>query len=144
MNRCSALLMIVAAPCCHAGSSPSLANDSSAELAVGGLTFTKSSDISIVSEDLTVTLDTITVRYNFLNRSTKPITLTVAFPLPDIDLADAANVAFPAGDPLNYVGFPTKIDGKPISFVTNQQAFLNDKNVTAKLGELGIPLLPVG
>ena len=90
-------------------------------------------DISIESEELTIALDTITVRYKFLNQSAKPVTLTVAFPLPDIDLADAANIAFPAGNPLNYVGFSTKIDGKPISFVTNQQAFLNDKNVTAKL-----------
>jgi hypothetical protein len=143
-HRFTALLTIAAAACWQAGSSPSQANDSSAELAVGGLTFTKNAEISIESEDLTITLDTVTVRYSFLNRSTKPITLTVAFPLPDIDLADAANVAFPAGDPLNYVGFSTKVDGKPISFVTNQQAFLNSKNVTAKLGELGIPLFPVG
>ena len=144
MNRFTALLTIVTAACWQAAASPLLANDSSAELAVGGLTFTKNSDISIESEDLTITPDTVAVRYIFLNRSAKPITLTVAFPLPDIDLADAANVAFPAGDPLNYVGFSTKIDGKPVSFVTSQQAFLNDKNVTAKLGELGLPLFPVG
>jgi hypothetical protein len=145
MNYCfTALLMLGAAACWGAATSPSLANDSSAELAVGGLTFTKNADISIESEQLTITLDAVTVRYNFLNRSSKPVTLTVAFPLPDIDLADAANVAFPASDPLNYVGFSTKIDGKAISFVTNQQAFLNDKNVTAQLSEMGIPVLPVG
>jgi len=144
MNRFTALFAIAAVACWHAGSSPLLANDSSAELAVGGLTFTKNSEISIESEDLTITPDTVTVRYSFLNRGTKPITLTVAFPLPDIDLADASNVAFPVGDPLNYVGFSTRIDGKPIAFVTSQQAFLNNKNVTAKLGELGLPTFPVG
>jgi hypothetical protein len=144
MNRFTALFAIVAVAAWHAASSPLLANDSSAELAVGGLTFTKNSEISIESEDLTITPDTVTVRYSFLNRGVKPITLTVAFPLPDIDLADASNVAFPVGDPLNYVGFSTRIDGKPISFVTSQQAFLNNKNVTAKLGELGLPPFPVG
>jgi Domain of unknown function (DUF4424) len=129
---------------CEATSSISLANDTSAELAIGGLTFTKNADISIESEDLTIGLDAITVRYVFLNQGTKPITLTVAFPLPDINLADASNTAFPAGNPLNYVGFSTKIDSKPVSFVVNQQAFLNDKNVTARLTGLGIPIFPIG
>jgi uncharacterized protein DUF4424 len=140
----TALLPILAATCWHATTLPSRANDSSAELAVGGLTFTKNADISIESEELTITPDAVAVRYKFLNRSSKPVTLTVAFPLPDIDLADAANVAFPASDPLNYVGFSTRIDGKAISFVTSQQAFLNDRNVTAQLNEMGIPLFPVG
>ena len=75
-----------------AGASLSWANDSSAELAVGGLIFTKNADVSIESEDLTITPDTVTVRYVFLNQSASPVTLTVAFPLPDIDLADGANV----------------------------------------------------
>jgi hypothetical protein len=141
---CAALSLVAAATCWEAASSPSLANDTSAELAIGGLTFTKNADVSMESEDLTITLDTVTVRYTFLNRSTKPVTLTVAFPLPDINLADASNAAFPVGNPLNYVGFSTKIDGKPISFITNQQAFIDDKNVTASLKEMGIPLLPVG
>jgi hypothetical protein len=140
----TALRVVAAAACLDAMVSPSSANDSSAELAVGGLTFTKNADISIESEDLTIALDAITVRYRFLNQSAKPVTLTVAFPLPDIDLADAANVAFPAGDPLNFVGFSTKIDGKPISFVTSQQAVLDSRDVTAKLNEMGIPVFPVG
>lgn len=140
----AALLMVAAAVSCDATTSPSAANDSSAELAVGGLTFTRNADISIESEELSIALDAVTVRYQFLNRSARPVTLTVAFPLPDIDLADAANAAFPASDPLNFVGFSTKIDGKPIAFVINQQAFLDSKDVTAKLSEMGIPMFPVG
>jgi hypothetical protein len=144
MKACFAALSVLVAATCWEAASPSLANDSSAELAIGGLTFTKNADISIESEELTIALDKIGVRYKFLNRSAKPITLTVAFPLPDINLADASNVAFPVGNPLNYVGFSTKIDGKPVAFTTNQQAFLNDKNVTATLTEMGIPMMPVG
>jgi Domain of unknown function (DUF4424) len=140
----TALVTVGALACWDAALSPSAANDSSAELAVGGLTFTRNADISIESEDLAIALDAVTVRYSFLNHSERPVTLTVAFPLPDIDLADAANVAFPAGDPLNYVGFSTKIDGIAVSFVTDQQAFLNDKNVTARLSEMAIPLFPLG
>ena len=140
----AALLATCAAVALDAGASPARANDSSAELAVGGLVFTKNADVSIESEDLTITPDTVTVRYVFLNQSPSPVTLTVAFPLPDIDLADGANVAFPTGDPVNFVGFSTKIDGKPINFTVNQRATLDSKDVTATLRDMGIALLPIG
>ncbi len=140
----AAMLATCAAVGWDAGGSLSRANDSSAELAVGGLVFTKNSDVSIESEDLTITPDAVTVRYVFLNQSPGPVTLTVAFPLPDIDLADGANVAFPTGDPVNFVGFSTKIDGKAINFTVNQRATLDSKDVTATLRDMGIPLLPIG
>jgi hypothetical protein len=139
-----ALLLAGAAICGDAGASACWANDSSAELSIGGLVFTKNSDVSIQSEDLTITPDNVTVRYVFLNESPNPVTLTVAFPLPDIDLADGANVAFPVGNPVNFVGFSTKVDGKAINFTVNQRAFLNNKDVTATLRSMGIPLLPIG
>jgi hypothetical protein len=144
MKTWSLAISLVAAVFLESTSSPARANDSSAELAIGGLTFTKNADISIESEDLRIALDAVTVRYVFLNRSAKAVTLTVAFPLPDINLADASNAAFPVGNPLNYVGFSTKVDGKPVSFTVNQQAVLNDKNVTPALKEMGVPVFPVG
>src|ERR1700742_2415426 len=145
MRACFAVLSLIAGlVCLEAASSQVQANDTSAELAIGGLTFTKNADVSMESEDLKIGLDAVTVRYVFLNRSTKPVTLTVAFPLPDISLADASNAAFPVGNPLNFVGFSTRIDGKPVSFSTNQQAFSNNKNVTAAITEMGIPIFPVG
>ena len=114
MNHCLRALLLIAATCWGGAWSVSRANDSSAELGVGGLTFTKNAEISIESEQLTITLDAVTVRYTFLNHSTKPVTLTVAFPLPDIDLADAANIAFPAADPLKDPdGFASAIDKMP-------------------------------
>ena len=145
MNRYfAALLATCAAAGWDAAASPSRANDSSAELAVGGLVFTKNADVSIESEDLTITPDNITVRYVFLNQSASAVTLTVAFPLPDIDLADGADIAFPTGDPVNFVGFSTRIDGKPITFTINQRATLDGKDVTATLRDMGIALLPIG
>jgi len=140
----AALLATCATVSWDAGASLSRANDSSAELAVGGLVFTKNVEVSIESEDLAITPDAVTVRYVFLNQSPSPVTLTVAFPLPDIDLADGANIAFPTGDPVNFVGFSTKVDGKPINFTVNQRAMLDNKDVTARLREMGISLLPVG
>jgi hypothetical protein len=121
-----------------------LANDSSAELSVGGLVFTRSADVSMESEELRITPEIITVRYRFLNQTPNPVALTVAFPLPDIDLSEAENYAFPTSDPVNFVGFETKIDGKPVNFTVHQQAFLGDKDISATLRRLDVPLLPIG
>jgi hypothetical protein len=129
---------------CSALCSPADANDSTAELSVGGLVFTRSAEISIQSEELTITPEQVSVRYVFLNHTEKPITVTVAFPLPDIDLAEADNYAFPTDDPVNFVAFQTKVDGKPVAFNINQRAFLGEKDISAVLKESGLPLLPVG
>jgi uncharacterized protein DUF4424 len=127
-----------------AGFQAAQANDSAAELSVGGLTFTKSADVSIESEELTITPDLVTVRYTFRNNAANPVNLTVAFPLPDIDLAEAETYAIPTNDPVNFVGFETKVDGKPVKLNIVQRAVLGVKDVGATLRGLGVPLLPVG
>jgi hypothetical protein len=121
------------------------ANDSSAELSIGGLVFKRNADVSIESEELIITPETVTVRYQFLNQSTSPVTLTVAFPLPDIDLSEPdTNWAFPVGDAVNFVGFKTKIDGKPVTFNIHQRALLDGKDVTDTIRGAGLALLPIG
>jgi hypothetical protein len=130
---------------CGAWPLAALANDSSAELSLGGLTFTHNADVSMESEDLTITPESVNVRYRFLNQSANPVTLTVAFPLPDIDLSDPdANFAIPTNDPLNFVGFSTKVDGKPVNFEIRQRAILNDKDITDAVRAAGLPVLPLG
>ena len=123
---------------------PALANDSSAELAVGGLVFTRSADVSMESEELKITPDIVSVRYRFRNQTPNPVTLTVAFSLPDIDLSEAENFSFSTNDPINFVGFETKVDGKPVKFTIHQQALLGGVDVSAKLRDIGAPLLPIG
>ena len=56
------ILAIAAASCLAGLSLPAPANDSSAELSVGGLVFTKSPDIAMESEDLTITPEAVTVK----------------------------------------------------------------------------------
>jgi hypothetical protein len=124
--------------------SPALANDSSAELSVGGLVFKHTSDVAIESEDLWVSPDEIVVRYRFRNQTSTPVKLTVAFPLPDIDLSEAANLAVPTSDPVNFVGFQTKVDGKSVGFQMVQRAYLGGTDVSAKVKEAGLPLSPFG
>ena len=114
------------------------------ELKVGGLQFAKSADVSIESEDLAVTPETISIRYRLLNQSTKPVTLAMTFPMPDIDLADGDNFAIPANNSVNFLAFETKVDGKPVTFTLSQRALVGDKDVSAQLRSLNLPILALG
>jgi Domain of unknown function (DUF4424) len=124
--------------------SPALAFDSTAELPVGGLTFTRGAEISIESQELTVTPEQVNVRYVFQNLSDKPATVTIAFPLPEIDLSEADNYAIPTDDPVNFVAFRTKVDGKTVNLAITQRAVLGDKDVSVSIKNAGLPLLPIG
>ena len=135
------LMAIAGALICPTAAFP---NDSAAELSIGGLRFTRTSEITIDSEELRISMDRVNVRYQFNNISGKPVTLTVAFPLPDIDLSEAENIALPSNDPVNFVDFETKIDGVPAKFSINQRALVGDKDVTSILSRLKLPLLPIG
>ena len=61
-----------------------LANDSSAELTTGGLVFVRNDNVEMQSEDLRISAKEIHVRYRFFNKSDKPVTVLVAFPMPEI------------------------------------------------------------
>ncbi|SFI00725.1 protein of unknown function [Bradyrhizobium sp. cf659] len=123
---------------------PARANDSAAELSIGGLQFVRTNDVAMESEDLRIALDRVSVRYQFVNVTSKPVTLTIAFPLPDIDLSEAENIALPSSDPINFVDFETKVDGSPAPLTIDQRAMVGNKDVTALLRELKLPLLPIG
>ncbi len=127
-----------------AAASAACANDSAAELSIGGLQFVRTNDIAMESEDLRISLDRVSVRYQFANTSGKPVTLTVAFPLPDIDLSEAENIALPSADPVNFVDFETKIDGVPAALRIDQRAMVGNRDVTALLEQFKLPLLPIG
>jgi hypothetical protein len=127
-----------------ANASPARANDTAAELSIGGLQFTRTTAVSMDSEELRISLDRVIVRYQFKNISAAPVDLTVAFPLPDIDLSDGENIAFPSNDPVNFVDFETKVDGSPVKFSIEQRATVGDKDVTAALREYKLPVLPIG
>ncbi|HET9902544.1 MAG TPA: DUF4424 family protein [Xanthobacteraceae bacterium] len=127
------------------GSAASLASDSSVELSVGGLAFGAEQEISVESEDVRITPQLVTVRYRLLNNGARPVTLRLNFPLPDIDMSDPDLLyAIPGNDPVNFVGFQTKADGKPLKFEIRQRAFLGDKDITEALRGAGLPLLPMG
>jgi hypothetical protein len=118
--------------------------DSTAELAVGGLVVARTADLSIESQELTITSEDVRIRYTFLNQGANPVTVTLSFPLPDIDLSEADNYAIPSTDPVNFLDFKTTVDGKPIAFNISQRAFLGVKDISATIKAAGLPLMPVG
>jgi hypothetical protein len=122
---------------------PVAANDSTAELATGGLVFVRNNDIEMLSEDLFISLDEIRVHYRFLNRSDRDITVHVAFPLPDLKTSTMDDaVMIPTDDPINFVGFATTADGRPVHATVEQKVYVNDRDETQTLTRLRIPLSP--
>src|SRR4051812_3903163 len=111
----SKALRLAALIACLAGapaSSPAWANDTSAELAAGGLVLTRSDSIEMRSEDLYISEKAVRVRYVFANTSGKDVTVRVAFPMPDIGGPGffQSDVSIPIDDaPANVLGFSTKV-----------------------------------
>ena len=103
---------------------PAMANDTTAELATGGLVFTKNPNVVMREEDLFISMTEVRVRYVFFNNSAKDITNAVAFPMPDITIDDQSSpIAIPADDPQNILGFSTLIAGRSVPVQVEQKAF---------------------
>lgn len=121
--------------------SPALANDSSAELAAGGLVLTRSAQVQMASEDLYVSAQEIRVHYRFKNLTGQPITTRVAFPMPDVPSTEEP-LAIPTEDPQNLLDFVTVVDGTPVKAELEQKAVLNGADRTAVLKAMDLPLAP--
>jgi hypothetical protein len=117
------------------------ANDSSAELAAGGLVLTQSADVEMTSEELYISADRIRVTYLFTNRRAQPVTTLVAFPMPDISGSEDP-ISVPTEDPANILAFETLVDGRPVKAGVEQKALVGERDHTALLKSLGIPLAP--
>ena len=118
-----------------AGAGAVRANDSVAEMAVGGLVLKQSQDIDMVSEDLYVSAEQVRVRYVFRNRAPRDVRVTVAFPLPDRDLARAEE-----GDTSWPADFATRVDGRGVVMQVEQRAMLGGVDHSAMLRGLGVPI----
>ena len=125
-----------------AGAVPALANDSTGYLAVGGLLLTRTSDIEMRSEELYVSEKEIRVRYHFFNTSKADIKTLVAFPIPDLAPLGDNEYAMPTEDPVNFLAFETKVDGKPVIDGIEQRAVVDGSDTTDLLKSLDIPLSP--
>ncbi len=112
---------------------PAAANDSTAGHDAGGLVLTRSADIDMVSEDLSVSAQEVRMRYVFRNRSARGIRTLVAFPMPDRDLTEAhfSEVAYPED-------FRTLVDGRPVTMKVERKALHDGADRTAALAQFGL------
>lgn len=118
------------------------ANDTTAALTTGGLVFNTNADIEMRSEELSISRKRIDVRYRFFNRSSADQTVTVAFPMPEVDAKEDTNIAVPDDESDNFLQFRTVVDGREVAARIEQKAFLAGKDVTARLQALNLPLQP--
>lgn len=122
---------------------PALANDSSAELATGGLIFVHNDDVEMRAEDLTISAKEIHVRYRFFNKGAKDVTTLVAFPMPEINVEGPDdNITVPTEDPQNLLGFATTVNGRPVATRLEQKVFALGLERTELLRSLNVPLAP--
>ena len=117
------------------------ANDTIAELSTGGLLFKKSADISMLSEELFISLKSIRVKYKFKNNKPTAALVTVAFPLPDIgqDVFEN-NVAIPSPQHANFLSFSTKVNGVSQETKLELRAVHNGTDFSEHLRHLGVPI----
>jgi Domain of unknown function (DUF4424) len=122
---------------------PALANDSTAELATGGLVLTRNDDIEMRAEDLFISAREIRVRYRFFNTASWDVTVLVAFPMPDVSIEHQdQNISVPTEDPVNLLGFTTRVNGRPVEARAEQKVIADGIDRTPMLRDLGIPLAP--
>ena len=138
VNGCAAGLMVVwllAAPAVRA-------DDSTLGYASGGLTFAKSTTVSMTSEDLYISDAAVKVHYVFLNTTGKDIAATMIFPMPDVTTdneLDFPHVPFAKN---NFLGFTTTVNGKPAVAQLQQTVVKGKTDYTALLKGMSLPLAP--
>jgi Domain of unknown function (DUF4424) len=116
--------------------SPAFANDTTAELAVGGLRLTQSDAISLDKEDLYISRDEVRVDYVFTNTSDKDVETLVAFPLPEQGFPDGEDsVIYDLGKDLE---FKSLVNGKPVQYEVVTQAMAGGEEISALLDKVGL------
>lgn len=139
MRIASLVVTLVAAT----GTTAAIANDSTGHLAAGGLVLSRTADIEMRQEELFVSAKEIRVRYRFFNKSNADIKTQVGFPMPDLPpRSDEENYVVPNDDPVNFLGFSTEVNSKPVAMLVEQRAVAGGVDQTALLKGLNVPLSP--
>jgi hypothetical protein len=144
--------LMLAILCGEALSGPATANDSASELAAGGIVLVKNGVIAMQREDLHLSPAEVRVRYEMRNDSGKPVTLRVAFPLPELPAMTPGGRTTTTGghnimmnEPRgpNFIGFRVWADGREVTPEVEIRAVLSDgRDIAAALQQIGgLPLV---
>lgn len=139
MIRISALVQALALAGLLAPALPAFANDSQAEITIGGLELRQSDSIRLDKQDLYISEAEVRVNYVFTNTANRDISTLVAFPLPDFQPSPIQ--ATP--DYRNELNFRTLVDGQPLALEIVEKATLKGQDITAFLRQHNIPVMPV-
>ena len=122
--------------------SPIAANDSEAEIALGGIVLKPSTDLRLVSEDLFLSEEKVTVDYVFENPTNRTITTTIAFPMPGQPrgLLDTHYAYGEQREDWSGFDFATRIDGRPVRLQQWDRAMIGARDVTDEVIALGLPV----
>ena len=121
---------------------PTGANDTTAQLATGGLIFVHNDHVELRGEDLFISAGEVKVRYRFFNKTDRDVTVLVAFPMPEIKAEQEVMIALPSEDPVNALDFSTLVNGKPVKTQVEQRVIAAGIDRTKHLQDLGLPLAP--
>ncbi len=119
--------------------SVTLANDSAASTAAGGIQLKREARISMEKERLTISKEKVTVEYEFLNETDQDITTEVAFPVPEYSFKFDD-----PGAPRDFQDFHLWIEGRDTPYEVETRAFQNSKDYTRLLQDMGIDIATFG
>ena len=122
-------------------------NDSASELAAGGIVLVKTDAITMQREDLHLSPAEVRVRYEMRNDTGQPVTLRVAFPLPElpsqtpggrVTSTGGHNIVMDQPTDPNFLHFRLRVDGHDVMPETDVRAELpGGRNITAELMKIG-------
>ena len=124
--------------------SPAAANDSVASMQAGGLVLETTDGITMLSEDLYLSVSEVRVTYRFLNHTDEGIDTIVAFPMPDIEPGYVGDTGGVLDEPERILPFITWADGYAVHTEVEQKAVVEGVDVTERLQALNVPLNPYG
>jgi hypothetical protein len=115
------------------------------EISTGGLIFSANVNLTIDQQDLTIGADAIQVAYAIRNTGANDQTITIAFPLADIDgsIGAEAQAELSVGMPANFMDFVLAVDGRRPAYALEQRAVALGLDVTKALADAGLPLFPL-
>lgn len=133
--------LLIAAPATLVAA-PVPPNDSVAAMGAGGLVLQRTDGIEMRSEDLYISAREIRVRYRFFNRTDRPITTLVAFPMPDVTGRPEGDTGLSNTDPAVLLPFTTTVNGRRTGANVEQKAVVGGLDHTGLLKGMGVPLSP--
>ena len=118
---------------------PVTANDSEAEIAIGGLVLKQSDAVRLDSEDLYISADKVVVKYRFTNTSDQDVETLVSFPLPPQPARFVDGMLSDMASDWSGLNFVTKVNGEVVPLQMVQQAEAKGKPIDDLLAARGWP-----